>query len=302
MNIRVAAPAKVNLSLHITGRRSDGFHLIDSLVAFASLADKLEIASATGLSLEVAGEFAPALAETATSDNLVLRAARALQREAGIHEGAHITLHKYIPVGAGLGGGSADAATALCGLARLWHIAPDDALLTRLAGELGSDVPVCIASQTAWMSGVGELLQPCRLDAAVGCLLVNPRQPLLTKDVFGHYSRHLTGRAAPPATRERPGSIGSVMELVDRMRSMHNALEPSAIHLLPVIGDMLACLRDSPGCRIARMSGSGATCFGLYDTYEDAAVAAQAIRGKSPHWWLAAVTIGDNRSEHGKTQ
>lgn len=270
MSVRIAVPAKLNLCLHVTGKRADGFHLLQSLAVFASLGDVLDIETADTLSLTLAGPFAQALSE---GGNLVLKAAQALQ--AG--KGARMVLHKNIPVGAGLGGGSSDAAAALLGLAGLWQLSGKN--LQQLAQSLGSDVPVCLrAPHPAWMEGVGERVTPVSLPS-LHMVLVNPGRPLLTADVFRRFSGSFSAPVALP-------DIASLPALKTFLFSTRNDLEAPAIALQPEIDDVLAALRGT-GCWLARMSGSGATCFGLYDAKEEARNAEQRLKTGHPSWWVA---------------
>ena len=260
------APAKVNLYLHLTGRRDDGYHLLDSLVVFAGIGDTLSAAPADTLSLHVTGPFAAGLA--GEPDNLVLRAARALAAAAGVAAGAHLVLDKHLPVASGIGGGSADAAAALRLLCRLWRVAPQPAALARLAAGLGADVPVCLAGRAARMGGIGERLEPAPMLPACGIVLVNPGIAVATAEVFR--ARH--GTWSEPAAL--PAGWDGVAAMAADLGGLRNDLEPAAIALRPVIGDVLAELAATPGCLLARMSGSGATCFGLYG---DAAMARAAL-------------------------
>ena len=274
-----AAPAKVNLFLHVTGRRADGYHLLDSLAVFAGAADLLEAGDAPALTLELAGSFAPALA--AEADNLVLRAARALAAAAGVPARARLVLTKALPVASGLGGGSADAAAALRVLARLWRIGPEGPVgavdLAALAAGLGADVPVCLAGRPARMGGVGELLAPAPGLPRFGLALVNPGVPVATAEVF----RRRTGPFSAPASL--PAGWPDTRAMADDLAGLHNDLEPPARALCPPIGEVLAALAARPGCLLARMSGSGATCFGLFP---DAAAAAEAaVALARPGWW-----------------
>ena len=275
------ARAKVNLYLHVTGRREDGYHLLDSLVAFAEIGDILSAEPATTLALDVTGPFAAALA--GEPDNLVLRAARALATEAGVSHGAHIVLDKRLPVASGVGGGSADAAATLRLLCRLWGIAPAPEVLGRLATGLGADVPVCLAGQTVRMGGIGERLEPAPVLPACGIALVNPGTAVSTAEVFR--TRH--GTWSEPA--ELPAGWDSVAAMAADLGGLRNDLEPAAIARHPVIGDVLADLAATPGCLLARMSGSGATCFALYG---DAAMARAALSSlQKPGWWCWAGSL-----------
>jgi 4-diphosphocytidyl-2-C-methyl-D-erythritol kinase len=265
------APAKINLSLHITGRRADGLHLLDSLVAFASVGDQVSAQAAAGLELRCAGPYAKALGE----DNLVLQAARRMQAAFTLEQGALLLLDKQLPVASGIGGGSADAAATLRVLKRLWNL-PDDGPWQEIALGLGADVPVCLASKTCRMTGIGEIMQPETIPGYF-LVLVNPNQALMTKDVFGRF-------AAIPRDAHRKNKRAGLLD-------GGNDLEPAAISLMPVIARMLEILRISPGCELARMSGSGATCFGLFTREADAAAAADRIGGERPGWWVRAAKI-----------
>lgn len=271
-----AAPAKVNLYLRVVGRRADGYHLLDSLAVFAGIGDRLSVQPGDSLSLTVAGPFGAALA--AESDNLVLRAARALAARAGIVPRAGLTLEKHLPVASGIGGGSADAAAALRLLCRFWNLHLPQAMLTDIAEKLGADVPVCLAGQAARMQGIGERLSPGPMLPPYGMLLVNSGAALSTVAVF----RARDGAFSAPACLA--ARWHSVTEMAEGLAKLGNDLEPAAISLCPIIADVLAQISRLPGCRLARMSGSGATCFGLFD---DAAAAGHAAEQLArPDWWV----------------
>ena len=274
MPLREAAPAKVNLFLHITGRRADGYHLLDSLAVFGPAQDELSGGSGTGLSLRVEGPFGGAL--EAEPDNLVLRAARALAAAGGIAPRATLRLDKRLPVASGIGGGSADAAAALRLLDRAWGLASGEDGLLAVAAGLGADVPVCVASRPARMQGVGELLAPAPALPRCGLLLVNPGVALPTAEVF----RAREAAFSPPAAL--PAAWSDAAAMAAGLRSLANDLEPPAVALHPVIADVLAMLAALPGCLLARMSGSGATCFGLFATPEAARLAAALVPAP---WW-----------------
>jgi 4-diphosphocytidyl-2-C-methyl-D-erythritol kinase len=276
-----AAPAKVNLFLHLTGRRADGYHLLDSLVVFAEHGDVLTAAPADTLSLRVTGPFAAGLA--GETDNLVLRAARALAAETGVVAGAALVLEKHLPVASGIGGGSADAAAALRLLCRLWGLTSEPAVLARLAVRLGADVPVCLAGRSARLGGTGELLSPAPALPACGILLVNPGVALATADVF----RNRSGAWSLPATL--PVGWDTTAEMAADLAGLRNDLEPAAIALSPMIGEVLATLAATAGCALARMSGSGATCLGLFDDVPAAQRAAGELR--RPGWWCWAGSL-----------
>lgn len=277
------APAKVNLTLHVTGKREDGYHLLDSLVAFAGIGDTLELSPADDLRLTLAGPTVAAL--TADDDNIVLRAARALAAHAGIVPRAHITLTKRLPVAAGIGGGSADAAAALRGLVRLWSLDIGEDDLRAVGLTLGADVPVCLAGRPTTMTGVGEHLAPAPALPTAWLVLVNPRRPLSTPAVF----KARTGgfSAATPLTEAPTDARALALALAAR----RNDLTQAAISLEPMVGDMLALIAAQPDCLLARMSGSGATCFGLFADQETAQSAATALTATQPGWWIAAAPL-----------
>jgi 4-diphosphocytidyl-2-C-methyl-D-erythritol kinase len=275
---REAAPAKVNLYLHVVGRRPDGYHLLDSLAVFPEVGDILRAAPDDGFSLAVEGPFGAALA--AEPDNLVLRAGRALADAAGIHPRARLVLEKHLPVASGIGGGSADAAAALRLLRRLWQLdVPDDGL-HRIAATLGADVPVCVGSRPVRMGGIGERLsEPPRLPP-FGMVLVNPGIGVATPAVF--HAR--TGPMSEPA-RLPPGWADSAAMAADLAR-LGNDLETPARGLCPLVGDVIAAIAALPTCLLARMSGSGATCFGLFPDSASARSASVLLRQTG--WWVAA--------------
>ena len=270
------APAKVNLYLHVVGRRSDGYHLLDSLAVFPAVGDTLRAAPAEAFSLALEGPFGGAL--QAVPDNLVLRAARGLAELAGVRGGARLTLVKTLPVASGIGGGSADAAAALRLLGRLWGVAPAAEALRALALRLGADVPVCLTGRPARMGGVGDMLSPAPDLPACGLVLVNPGVAVLTPDVF----RARSGRFSAPAAL--PSGWPDAVAMARDLAALGNDLEPPAVTLCPVIGTVLAALRAAPGRLLARMSGSGATCFGLFADAVAAAAAAEGVR--RPGWWV----------------
>lgn len=274
---RETAYAKLNLALHVRARRADGYHELESLFAFADEGDVVTAEPAAALSLTVAGPFAGALAGEAAEDNLVLRAAQALRARFGVRAGSALRLDKRLPVAAGLGGGSADAAAAARALARLWRLEADEAALIAAIGPLGADVPVCVAARTVIGRGIGDALTPWAGAAALSgtpLLLVNPGVPCPTGPVF---------RAWDGVDR---GPLG------DDPALWRNDLEPGAQALVPVIADVLAALRPLPGAAMVRMSGSGATCFALFaagragEAARDAA--ARAIHAAHPAWWTMA--------------
>jgi 4-diphosphocytidyl-2-C-methyl-D-erythritol kinase len=271
------APAKINLCLHVTGQRADGYHLLDSLVVFCGSGDRVSVSPAPGLQLTITGPQAAALPVDA--DNLVLRAARAMGPD-----GAAITLEKHLPVASGIGGGSADAAATLRALARL-RAMPLPAAARVL--ELGADVPVCLAGQPARMSGVGEVVQPLAHPLPEAWLvLANPGVAVPTPAVF----RALARRDNPALPREMP-HLRTVADLATFLLLQRNDLEAAAIGLAPLIAAVKSALGARPGCLMARMSGSGATCFGLFADPLAATAAAHGLRAAHPGWWVDAAPI-----------
>jgi 4-diphosphocytidyl-2-C-methyl-D-erythritol kinase len=281
MAVTAFAPAKVNLYLHLIGRRPDGYHLLDSLVAFADIGDRISAEPATTLSLEVSGPEATGLAGLGR-DNLVLRAARLLADYTGTGQGATLHLEKNLPVAAGIGGGSSDAAAALRVLAALWQLPVGEKALLDLGTRLGADIPACLYGGTAWVGGVGEQIEPAPglPDAAI--LLVSPRQELPTAAVFAARSGPF-GEVGRFAAMPR-NAIGLAQALLPR----RNDLTGAAIGLVPEIGAVLAQLGRLPGALIARMSGSGATCFALFSDRGTAEKARMALAAAEPDWWCAA--------------
>jgi 4-diphosphocytidyl-2-C-methyl-D-erythritol kinase len=279
-SVRRAAPAKINLYLHVVGRRPDGFHLLDSLIAFAGVHDTVVAEKATALTLAVEGPFAPAL--SAEADNLVLRAARALADAAGVRPWAALRLVKRLPVASGIGGGSADAAAALSAAGALWRITHKPGALAKLALKLGADVPVCLAGKAAQVGGIGETIDPAPPLPRAPLVLVNPHVPLPTPAVFrargGPFSKPSPLTAAPRDARD----------LAEALKARRNDLTQAALGLVPQIKEMLAALEAQPGCLLARMSGSGATCFALFARDEDVRAAAAALRAAKPGWWVEA--------------
>jgi 4-diphosphocytidyl-2-C-methyl-D-erythritol kinase len=272
------ARAKVNLFLHVVGRRADGYHMLDSLAVFPDVGDRLSMAPAATLGLAVSGPFGAGLADEA--NNLVLRAARGFGVAMGRPADFQFRLTKNLPVASGIGGGSADAAAACRLVARQWHCAVPEFL----AGALGADVPVCVASVPARMGGIGEVLTPAPMLPEFGMVLVNPGVAVATPAIFKARSGGFS-----PVTALADG-WDDAAAMADDLAALSNDLEAPALGIAPAIGDVLAALRDDPDCMLARMSGSGATCFGIY---ADAAVARQAAtRLGRPGWWVWGGGVG----------
>ena len=290
--IAIPAPAKINLALHVIGRRVDGYHELDSLVAFASVHDTVRAQTADALTLSIAGPGAASLASLPADDNMILRAARRLAEIAGIRvPHAALALEKILPIASGIGGGSADGAAALLALRDLWRLDMDEARLAEAALSLGADLPVCLGSRPSIMQGIGERLSPAPALPALGILLVNPRVALPTPDVF----RALAGKFGQPMTLDY--RAGDAASLLANLRVLRNDLQAPAISLAPVVADVLAALDALAGARLARMSGSGATCFALFDTEAAAQDAGRVMRAAHEGWWSAAGCLIAGRDE-----
>lgn len=279
--------AKVNLTLRVVGRRVDGYHDLESVVAFADCADKLTLKPGGELSLTTTGPLAQACG--ATADNLVLKAASLLAEEVpGLKLGA-FTLEKVLPIAAGIGGGSADAAAALRLLAQLNRLALDDERLLDVALATGADVPVCLSSRACDMTGVGETLLPLNLPK-LPSVLVNPRVPVATKDVFAALGLRngelLVGATDVIESPAWPDDGASISQWVDALSIVNNDLEAPAIRVQPAISDVLCALGAADGVLLSRMSGSGATCFAIFADAARAHAASEQIRRDHPSWWV----------------
>ena len=284
-----AGRAKVNLTLRVVGRRVDGYHDLESMVAFADCADSLSLASGSELNLRTTGPLAQACGDTA--DNLVFKAAQLLsERVPGLKLG-EFTLDKVLPVAAGIGGGSADAAAALRLLARANGLAFDDPRVLEVARLTGADVPVCLASSACVMTGVGETLLPLSLPK-MPCVMVNPRVAVATKDVFAALGLRsgelLVGVTDVIRATAWPEAGASLEDWVEVLAAGANDLEAPATRIQPVIADVLSALNATNGAWLARMSGSGATCFAIFENTADAQRAAQKIQLDHPQWWVHA--------------
>lgn len=285
--LKVLAPAKINLTLHVTGKRPDGYHSLYSLVGFCDIADMIELAPAPAFRFQVAGPFARAfrasdLAHDATSTNLVVRAVHGLAAQLQIAPDVSVTLHKNLPLAAGIGGGSSDAAATIWGLSRLWqrplpysHIAP-------LLESLGSDVPVCYAASAALMTGRGEEITPVADMPEVPIVLVNPGQACPTATVFAEF--------CPPGSKPHPIPPEGFRQADDLLsylvRQGRNDLEGPAQVVAPAITKLLTTMRAQKGCGLSRLAGSGATVFGLFEDEEEAGEAALAMQSAFPKAWV----------------
>jgi len=278
------APAKINLTLRVLGRREDGYHELESLVVFADLFDKLDLEPGEGATLDIAGPFAQACGPRA--DNLVLKAVAALGHRMERLEAGHFHLEKNLPVAAGIGGGSADAAAALRLLARRNGIAADDPRLYGAALATGADVPVCLLSKPCVMRGVGDLLsEPYTLPPLPG-LLVNPGVPLATRDVFAKYS-------GTPSNKKYITNVPATFDgMIGFLSNNGNDLTQAAIACAPVISEVLIALRALPAVQLVRMSGSGPTCFALFRSAGEAQAAARRLQAENKSWWVRATVLG----------
>jgi len=284
--------AKVNLTLRVNGRRADGYHELESVVAFADCADRLTLTPGPDLALKMSGPLAQACGET--SDNLVLKAARLLAERVHNMKAGSFSLDKVLPVAAGIGGGSADAAAALRLLAQLNGLALDDPRIIEVAQLTGADVPVCVRSLACVMTGAGETLAPLSLPK-MPCVMVNPGVPVATRDVFNALGlRHgelLVGATDVLLQDRWPEEGSSLEDWVEALAASSNDLEAAAMRVEPVVGEVLSALSATNGAWLTRMSGSGATCFAIFENTADAQRAAEKIRSDHPGWWVHAGTL-----------
>ena len=281
--IQVKAPAKVNLYLHVTGLRDNGFHELDSLVVFAESHDLITFRPGAGITFSLSGPMSHILKKT-NNDNIVLKAARALAKRVGTDRvrGVEIQLEKFLPVAAGIGGGSADAAATLKGLSKFWEVDIDKQEIMEIARSLGADVPVCFEGRSAFFSGIGENITPISNFPELSILLVNPGVEILTSRIFNE-------RKGPYNEMERLKKIPKEKKnFFLEIKKRRNDLEPVACSIAPIIKQVLESISSNFGCRIARMSGSGSTCFGLFDDITYARKAALEVKHANPDWWVVA--------------
>ena len=286
--MKLLAPAKINLYLQITGKRPNGYHEIDSLMTFADIGDEIEVRKSDALDLKITGPFAQHFSQAEqeagpASKNLIIKAARALARAIDVPPTATITLTKNLPLGAGIGGGSSDTATTLWALCTLWNIPKDADFLPDLMLKLGADVPVCFTAQAARVRGIGEVLDPVPAIPETPALLIYPGKPCSTKDVFLRYDGAFSEPSATPP---------HFKNLSDVLQQKRNDLTKAAIETVPDIANVLHALDVQEGCTVARMSGSGSSCFGLFKTENAAQHAATHIKADNPDWWVKPCWIG----------
>lgn len=282
--VEAFAPAKINLFLHVGEKRGDGFHELESLVAFADVGDTLTFVPSSTLTLSVGGPFGDGLVPE--NDNLILRAARALAEHVRVSDRAAISLTKVLPVASGIGGGSADAAATLRGLTRLWGLDLTWPELRVIAATIGSDVPVCVESRPSWMEGRGDRVTPAGALAQLPLVLVNPGIAVPTANVF----RALRVRSGT-ANFDHATRLSEPRELLTFLKTTVNDLEGPARTIAPIIGQVLDELSRMPGADLWRMSGSGATCFALFEEVAAAEMAAIALSHSHPNWWIKAAKI-----------
>ena len=280
------APAKINLALHVTGRRSDGYHDIDTLVMFADVGDTLKAKPDGRLAFDVSGTFSGDVPKD--QENLVIAAAEALRAETQIKSGARLSLVKNLPVGAGIGGGSSDAAAALTVLNRLWATGLDRAELMDIGGRLGADIPMCLKGETLRAVGKGDRLFSWPGLPSVPVVVVWPARFVSTGSVFGA----VTAFDNPPLPDIEAGAVGNLSDLIEFLANTRNDLTEAACTLEPSIGEALGAIHNCPGCLISRMSGSGSSCFGIFRALSQAKSAATTIARERPEWWVCAATAG----------
>jgi 4-diphosphocytidyl-2-C-methyl-D-erythritol kinase len=279
--VTLAAPAKLNLYLHVTGKRADGYHLLDSLVTFTDVYDTLTLTPAPALAFTADGPFAGGFGNEDPATNLVVRAALALAEAIGNTVQVAFHLTKNLPVASGIGGGSADAAACLRGLARLWGIEPASPVVLDVAAKLGSDIPVCVVGQSTFFGGIGTELAPAPKLPEAGLLLVNPGIGLSTPSVY----RARQGAFTPAKRFDTvPANVDMLVGLLAERR---NDLTDAAVSLVPQIDAVVRAIGALVGCKLARMSGSGASCFGIFEDVAAARRAGDALKRAHPGWWIA---------------
>jgi 4-diphosphocytidyl-2-C-methyl-D-erythritol kinase len=277
------APAKINLFLHITGRRSDGLHTIQSLMVFVDVGDHLEFSTYDGFFLDAEGDFSTALGHL--GDNLIYKAAVALADNYKTPLRGKIVITKNLPVAAGIGGGSSDAAATLLGLSKLWGLPEDQSRLAKIAEKIGADVPACLYRKPVWAENIGEKMTRLNDMPDIHFVLVNPLVPVSTPQVFDN----LEPRYSKPLMFS--GRRKSSSEWIADLKVYRNDLTDSALQIAPVIKDVLFALEKTAGCLLHRVSGSGATCFGIYNSAEAAHLACLMLKTRYPLWWITTANM-----------
>ncbi|MCB1782689.1 MAG: 4-(cytidine 5'-diphospho)-2-C-methyl-D-erythritol kinase [Alphaproteobacteria bacterium] len=292
--LRVFAPAKVNLFLHVTGRLANGYHTLDSLVAFSrDIGDVVSITPAERFRFSVDGPFAPLFSDEdrdggLSSSNLCVRAALALADATDLAPDVHIHLTKNLPQAAGLGGGSADAAAVVRGLLSLWGVPERFEGLANLLKDLGADVPACYFGEPVQLQGIGDVLTPAPALPKMPVVLVNPLIPCPTPQVFSTW--HAT-QPTPSMPQTLPAMLADRDEFIAYLLAQRNDLTGAARQVVPSISEVLNALLAQPGCLLARLSGSGASCFGLFEQRDQAISAAESLQALKPEWWSASGTF-----------
>lgn len=276
---KLLAPAKINLFLHITGKREDGYHLLQSVMVFVDVGDDLEFSPHDTLFIDVDGPFAGDMPPP--HENLVFKAAQMLAQEYGLPMRGAIRLTKKLPVASGIAGGSSDTAAALKGLVRLWGLPDEQDRVQRIAQKLGADVPACLIGKPVWAEGIGEKMMRLPEMPPLHFVLANPMIATPTPEVFRRFRNKFS------APIQFLGRRKTAQEWVADMKIYRNDLTEPALEVTPEIAEVLRALQGLPGCRIARLSGSGATCFGVFDSAEAAIVAVNMLKQQQPRWWAA---------------
>jgi 4-diphosphocytidyl-2-C-methyl-D-erythritol kinase len=283
--LSILAPAKINLYLHITNRLSNGYHTLDSLICFTDIGDTITITECNGFEFEINGPFASRFSDedrdtNITSKNLVVRAMWAMAKLEKKSPHFKITLTKNLPLASGIGGGSSDAAATIWGLQQWWNTPRDAHYLPSLLHSLGADVPVCMTAQCARITGIGDIITPKIMAEDIPVVLVNPLKVCPTPDIFALHNGAYKQELIWPQTFENDWTF------LEFLKAQSNDLTPLALRIVPEIGNITNALNAQKGCTLARMSGSGATCFGLFDTQENAQRAKQSIHDENPDWWV----------------
>ena len=286
--LQTLAPAKINLYLHVTGKRADGYHLLDSLVAFTDIADAVRLEPSEKFAFTLEGPLAESLRNEPPETNLAVRAAQKASEFFNTPLNVHITLIKNLPTASGIGGGSSDAAAVLRLLATHWNLDPQNPQLSTLAASLGQDIPCCLPAETCYFQGIGDVVTQGPMLPPTAIVLVNPNKALPTPAVF----KARTGEFLPPARLD--ATPRTAQDLAVLLQQRDNNLTETACALMPEIRTILAALTTTPECLLARMSGSGATCFGLYPDIKTAEQAAAHLRAAHPTWWIAQGIIPFN--------
>lgn len=280
---RLQAPAKINLFLHITGKREDGYHLLQSVMVFVDVGDELEFSPHDTLFLDVEGPFAGDMPEP--NDNLVYKAAQMLAAEYKTHIRGTVKLTKKLPVASGIAGGSSDTAAALKGFVKLWGLPDERDRVHKIAQRLGADVPACMIAKPVWAEGIGEKLMPLPDMPQLHFVLANPMVPTPTPEVFGRFRNKFSPQIQFSGRRK------SAQEWIADIKLYRNDLTDAALEVTPEIKAVLQALQGTQNCHAARLSGSGATCFGVYDSAEAAIAAVSQLKQQYPRWWVVPANL-----------